>query len=184
MLEELRWLTEQFDQPFTLEVRKPTTLPGAGADFSFVVPGNEVWVVHYVKALLTPSAGVANRAPALAMTNGTDVAALLPVGNVIVASNATTVTWGWNLSTSASANTPTVAGDMGDLPILQGQWQLNSVTTNIQAADQWSAITCTAFVWRMPSVGHAKKLTDKAERWRQVVEALRAAADTIEHDEG
>lgn len=183
MLEELRKIGEDFDQPFTYEIRVPATLPGAGAEFQIQVPGNEIWCVHYVRAVLTTSAAVANRSPSITIGDGNRVAGKFGAGAVVAAATVQDITWGWNLSTVTGANALVSNADLGDLPILDGQWQINSVTGAKDAADQYSAITVTAFIYRQPPTGVAKRLTDRNERWRQAGEALRAAAALLEADE-
>lgn len=123
--------------------------PAAGADWSFTVPSDRIWVPYLLSATLTTSAAVANRGPRLRVLNESAVFvafasapkqsdsahALQP------ASEANVWSWAKGIGGATLMN----AGDnyhqqtLGDLALLPG-WRLDVNTLVLQAGDQWSAI--------------------------------------------
>lgn len=120
--------------------------PAAGADWSFVPSQTDHCRLFAVTALLTTSATVANRRPALALA---DLNALTYYSSDCeypqVASLAVRYSWAWG----ASNNVPTalVTGERCSLGLpridLRPADTVESVTLGIQAGDQWSSI-----IWR------------------------------------
>jgi len=122
--------------------------PAAGADWTFVVPSDRIWVPQLLKARLTTAVAAANRAPLLEVRDAaaTLVTILEPksadsVGAVQPASRIFDWSWARLLGGAAVLNT----GDgvstqaLPDLVLPPG-FQLGMRTIVLQAADQWSAI--------------------------------------------
>ena len=132
--------------------------PGAGADFSTQVGNGEVWRVIGFTATLTTSAAAANRVPAVRITDQTNVGGIASLSLAITATSVVTVSWGLYASTSATV----VTG--GSTTVALPEWTIpagylfQTVTGNIQAGDQWSAITAMIELldeppYRVPLVG-------------------------------
>lgn len=121
--------------------------PGAGADFSLSVPVGARWRIIAFRGTLTTAVAVANRDVSLTYNNGATVLAESPSGLVLAASSANTYCYfdGATLNTTAF-NGRTVA----PLPsncFLQRGFSIQTATTGIQAADQWSGITLIVQEW-------------------------------------
>ena len=122
--------------------------PVAGADWTFVVPSDRIWVPQLLKARLTTSAAVANRTPLLEVRNeaSTLVTILEPkssdsAGAFQAASRIFDWSWARLLGGAAIHNT----GDgvstqaLPDLVLPPG-FRLTMRTLVLQAGDQWSSI--------------------------------------------
>lgn len=120
--------------------------PAAGAEFVVTVPAGARWEVLSINAQLVTSAAVANRQPVFQITDG----ATHVMHNTQFSGNqAASLTFQYSAAEgdSVAVNAPF---NQGALPhncfLLQG-WTLQSLTTNIQAADQWSAIWLMVQEW-------------------------------------
>jgi hypothetical protein len=114
--------------------------PAAGIEFSQAVPAGVNWILRSVKGVLTASGAAANRVARLKIADG--AANVLILSSADLAEVATLAfTYNWFNGAVASLAGPTVqAGIPGDLRLLP-TWTIGSVTTAIDAADQWSAVT-------------------------------------------
>lgn len=120
--------------------------PAAGADWSLVVPANLRWSILGVQATLVTNATVANRAPSLQIQDpvghGYDVTA----PGAQAASQ--TIIWNWTpggpektivgVDASATLGVPTKVGPA---------WVIRTVTSLLQAGDQWSTISLVFEEW-------------------------------------
>ena len=61
--------------------------PAAGVDFSFVVPGQQIWEVQTVTGVLTTSAAVANRRAQIVVDDQTTTVGQFPSTTAVVASS-------------------------------------------------------------------------------------------------
>ena len=114
------------------------TNPAAGVEISETVPTNARWRLHAVQFPLVTAIAAANREVALTFDDGTTVFARVPSGFTHVAS--TTIVY----SSFHHAPRFTVAQDTTkNFPLprldLQGGFRFNTVTTNLQAADDYGA---------------------------------------------
>lgn len=114
------------------------TNPAAGVELSEAVPTNARWRLHAIQFTLVTAVAAANREVALTFDDGAAVFARVPSGFTHIAS--TTVVY------SAFHHAPrnTAAQDTTkNFPIpridLQGGFRINTVTTAIQAADDYGA---------------------------------------------
>jgi molybdopterin-binding protein len=112
--------------------------PAAGADLTVTVPAALRWRLVSISASLTTSATVANRQPALQLDDGANVFALIPSGNTQVASTTATYTWGDGLVLSTAAAGQNTTASPGNC-LLEAGFRVRTLTTGIQAADQWTA---------------------------------------------
>jgi hypothetical protein len=121
--------------------------PGAGVDWTLTVPAGVRWQLQSAFAILTTAVAVANRLPHLIIDDGANTIFIAaPIVNE-------TASLAWNNSWGAGAGS---IGSVGpndaqqaipnDLYLLAG-WRVRAVTTNIQAADQWSAISIAVRSW-------------------------------------
>lgn len=116
--------------------------PAAGADWAYTVPAGVQQTLISVRAVLTTSATVANRFPVLRITSPT--AQILADVSALAAETATsTVTYVWMAGAPANNvnNVQQMALPTG-LRLLPGS-TIQTITSGIQAGDQWSAITIT-----------------------------------------
>jgi hypothetical protein len=126
----------------------PVGNPAAGADWSVAFAFNARTWIHAVTATLTTSATAANRIPTFYIQDSS--------GNLVWKLGATAAqiaskTAVYNLGEAATCSTDANGNVVVTLPsealILNGG-TIGSVTTNIQAADQWSAIEVDYEQWR------------------------------------
>lgn len=133
-------LAQRGYSPFTSEVRAVAT-PGVGADFSQTVDPGQAWRLRAVRARLTTSAVVANRAPALVIDNQSTTAMELPVTTVIAASLVTDITWVAGYAPTMTAVVGNrIAVAMPDIYVAAG-WRIRVNTNAIDVGDAWSGIT-------------------------------------------
>lgn len=122
------------------------TNPGAGADWSFVVPTRGRMRLISLNAVLTTSAAVANRAPTYIVDDGLNTVGVFGINANIAASIAANIT-----GTAGNFNgtvAPNLFGiSVPDLMMLPAGWHLRSLTSAIQAADQWSSIFLNVEEW-------------------------------------
>jgi len=120
--------------------------PAAGADFSTTVAVSSRLRVVSISATLTAAVAVANRLVSLVLDDGANIFSFLPTGVTVVASGVNIFTWADSLPIAA----PFDGKSMAPLPtnlILTVNMRLRSLTTGIQPADQWSAITLEVAEW-------------------------------------
>ena len=114
------------------------TLPAAGAEISEVVPAKTQWRLIAFRYTLTTAVAVANRETTLTEDDGANVFAQMPSTFTQAASLVHSYTYGLGLQTQAGAQAlihtiPLVAA------ILPPGFRIRTLTTNIQAADQYTA---------------------------------------------
>lgn len=137
----------------------PVPTPGAGAEWSLVVPAGYVWRVLAVAGTLTTSATVATREARLTLADATGVVLSLGVAATQAAGLATRYAWtaggGYAAGSSAGGTLPP------DLSLEAG-WTLASSTVNLDAGDAWSAVSLlvvqTTFVRGAVSAGELPEL--------------------------
>lgn len=120
--------------------------PVAGADFGMQVQVGRRWEVHAINATLQTSATAANRQPVFQITDG---AGHVMHNTQFSGTQAASLTYQY----SAAEGDPIALNapfEMGPLPhtclLFQG-WTISSLTANIQAGDQWSAIWALVQEW-------------------------------------
>lgn len=122
-------------------------VPVAGGEWFISVPGGVFWEILTVKARLITSAVVANRVPALVLNDGdTFAVGRYPAAAAQVAS--TTVVYTWSAG-YGDHNNPAASTAALPTPALLGlqSWSVQSVTTAIDAGDQWGIIVLTVREW-------------------------------------
>jgi len=111
--------------------------PAAGAEISHTVPTGKVWRVLSLTALLTTSAGVANR-ESLANFGGNGQ---YPTGTTHVASQARVITWSrYNGVRGVGSVHLALNVPIGDAVVLGGS-TITTSTAAIQVGDQYSNIS-------------------------------------------
>jgi hypothetical protein len=121
--------------------------PGAGADWTLTVPASVRWQLQTVFALLTTSAAAANRLPRLIIDDGVNIIWQSPAQVNETASLAWGNNWGAGAGSFAAADPNNVQQALpNDLFLLAG-WRVRVLTANIQAGDQWSAISIAVRSW-------------------------------------
>lgn len=126
------------DVAFPKQVRVDN--PAAGADWRYTCPGQGIQRVVAMRAVLTTSAAVANRAVALVLSDGTDDFATIPSGAAIAASQTGVVSSIPGAPTVGAANGPLLLSAPTDGFLLLPGWSLRTATALIDVADQWSAV--------------------------------------------
>ncbi len=118
--------------------------PAAGVDWTIAINGNARWRVAAIRATLTTAVAVANRSAILQFVQAGNIAY-----NACAAPNqAASLTWVYNwgagvttLLATVGAGTPNVETSTPvDLWLAPGM-TIQTVTQNLQAADQWTTIT-------------------------------------------
>lgn len=122
-----------------LQTLKVTT-PAAGAEWTFTLPGGYYYRLLGGSALFTTSAAVANRTVGIQMTDGVNLLASGIVAVAFTASLAVQVTYapsgagGGILGTKPAVN-------IGPPNLwLQGNWVVQSITSNIDVADAYTKV--------------------------------------------
>lgn len=114
------------------------TNPAAGAEISETVPTNARWRVLAVYADLVTGAAVANREGALVLDDGVSQIARVPSGVSHTASLTRGYNWHHYAERYAVVNDRVFTPPIPDL-LLPGGGRVRTVTTNLQAADDWTA---------------------------------------------
>lgn len=122
------------------------TVPGAGAEWIFTVPPFMRVQIKSVSAILTTSAAVANRNVSLVMDDGANIYAAIPSGFSQAASLVDRYTG------MDGASAPTLFDGKVCIPIpstliMIAGHRLRSLTTGIDAADQWTAPFLMGNIW-------------------------------------
>lgn len=118
--------------------------PGAGADFTFTVPGASTWELLALTAQIVTDGTAQNRTPGLRVTDGTDTIMKLPIGVAITTGLTVQVSW---VAGACFTNTTLVGNTLGvAMPrmILPPGFTFGPVTGLLHSGDQWS--TCRATV--------------------------------------
>lgn len=114
------------------------TNPAAGAEITETVPADARWRLLSLSAALVTNATVANREAALVLDDGTSITLRSPTRQNQAASLTRNYSWfdGATLTTPVTdpAFTAPIAG-----PLLAPAHRIRTVTTNLQAGDDWSA---------------------------------------------
>ncbi len=118
--------------------------PAAGANpATQTVPAGKVWRLRSIFGLLTTSAAVANRIPAVKITDGTNTIAILEGGSgaVTAASSSAGYTWGMGLAAAGGfTGGRNCSNALPDLRLLPG-YTVQITTLSIDAADQWTGVS-------------------------------------------
>lgn len=130
----------------------PVASPAAGADWVASPPAGSTWELLHVKAILTTSAVVANRAPVLRVrdNSGLDLDAY-PAAAVVAASLAVEQDWEAGIG-SQITTILNVAGMSEPPPLVPLGGSLRSLTANLDVGDQWSGIVLTVREWSLNAV--------------------------------
>jgi len=149
--------------------------PAVGTDWVYNVPTNAQQKVTSCRATLTTNGTIADRIVALVVSDGTPVEVAPVAIEVQTASQTVTYTW---CHGCPSQFVKQVVGNYqsflplpSDLELTEGQ-QLKTVTSNIQAGDQWSGIVCKiqqwvaewVFVFLLPGRRLRKRMSDFLRR--------------------
>jgi hypothetical protein len=120
--------------------------PAAGAEFSTAVPVGARWELVAITAQLVTAVAAANRAPAIQITDGAaHVLANIP----FVGTQAASLTQFYSAQEGGPAfqsGNNNLTGLARNCKLLQG-WTVGSLTTLIQAADQWQNIWLHVMEW-------------------------------------
>lgn len=125
----------------------PVANPAAGADWNAVVPAGCAWELLSAEGTLTTSAAVANRVPNLRIRDAAGLE-LSRIGPQAVQAATLVGVFSYLVGFGTVAG---VSGQQMPLPsppfFLPSGWQVGSVTTAIDVADQWSAVTLAVREW-------------------------------------
>lgn len=125
-----------------------TAAPAAGAESITTVPAGEEWTLDSWAANLTTNATVANRVIQLIIDDGAGNNIFQTTGNVAQAASLQILYQG---DAGATENTTVRTGNpfnylQLEFPlgmVLKAGWRIRTLTTNIQAGDQWSGAEVT-----------------------------------------
>ena len=121
--------------------------PGAGLDFSFQALAGQRWRVQSLVGTLTTSAAVANRqVHALVQDSGGNTTWNSAALAVQAASTAVTYTFGPGLTPQTTTDGVAIVGLPSNL-IMGNSNKIVTLTTALQAGDQWSAINMNVEQW-------------------------------------
>lgn len=124
-----------------------STLPGAGADWLFVVPSNVRWRIVSIEAQLTTAVAVANRSTNISLAMGGAAPSFKgEPDSVIPASTVAVVSYSPAPIIAALVNTVVNVPIPPDNRLIGGD-QITSLTANLQAADQWTQAILTVEEW-------------------------------------
>ncbi len=146
----------------------PVPSPAAGAEWSVSVPGGVLWVVRAVKGRLTTSAVVANRRPDLKVSDGS--IDLFGIGALTNQAANFVDDWSWVAGYASNVGGFSPGDETNYFPEfpLYGGYIIRTVTRNIDAGDQWSAIVVTVDEYEVRGLERA---------WERYVDAVQAAVD-------
>lgn len=112
--------------------------PAAGAEWSQTVPTNARWRVLGVDAALVTDATVANREAVLTIDDGASIVAEIAAGTAQAASLTRRYSFARGVQRGGPAASTIINAPIPDA-ILMGGYRIRSVTTNLQAGDNWGA---------------------------------------------
>lgn len=115
-------------------------VPAAGAEWSVTIPANQKWEIRSIFFIFTASAVVASRRPGVEIKFPTNVYFSIPTVADVIISQAYTFNF---YKGAISINDATGFRQTAPLPekiIVGASIVINSLTTNIQAGDQYSEI--------------------------------------------
>lgn len=116
-----------------------TPAPAVGVDLTIPVPGHSIWRPVSLIATLVTSAVAGSRAPALAITDGTDTLALQGINSTIPANTTSKVAFfGAGNQPSGAAAAALFTNPMPDV-VIQGGFTIAFQTALIDVGDQWGA---------------------------------------------
>lgn len=123
------------------------TTPAAGVDISETVPARRRWRLQSFLHSLTTSVTVANRQVQLRITDGTNVLWVSEVEATQAASLTNTYSWAVGSGTNQTTfQVNTISRTLAAM-VLEPGWKIQTVTTAIQAADQWTAPNYSVEEW-------------------------------------
>lgn len=132
--------------------------PAAGADWSITVPAGVVWEIQTIKARLVTAVAVANRGAVLVVNDSILDVFSAATGLVQAASLTTDHVFAREYGAAVTGSGSAVAiASWPNVPLLSA-WKITSLTTAIQAADQWSAIVLYVVELRPPLAGSQRGL--------------------------
>lgn len=112
--------------------------PAAGAEWSETVPTNARWRLLGVDAALVTDATVANREVVLTIDDGAAIVAEVAAGTAQAASLTRRYSFARGVQRGAPAASTIINGPAPDA-MLMGGYRVRSVTTALQAGDNWGA---------------------------------------------
>lgn len=126
------------------------TQPAAGAEWTVTVPTNLRWRPLAAAAVLTTAAAVANRVPDVQLDDGANVYFVGVPNQSIPAATPARVSYAQQIP-AAAANVTDVMVQLAEAAVLMAGHRISSLTRNIQAADQYSAIFLSVEEWLEPA---------------------------------
>jgi hypothetical protein len=120
--------------------------PAAGADWNLLVPVGARWRLMATNAQLVTSAAVATRVPELQFQAAAVPIATFTPNGTVAASLTAQVSGSSSVATNVAGVTDVMIPIGGPIYLL-GNQLIQSVTRNIQAADQWSNIRVVVEEW-------------------------------------
>lgn len=114
------------------------TVPAAGAEISETVPANLRWRLLAFRYSLTSAVAVANRETNLTMDDGVNIFVSDTSSTTQAASLTNIYSWMQNAQRQAAAQSALFTLPLPDV-YLEGGFRIRTSTTNIQAADQYTA---------------------------------------------
>lgn len=128
--------------------------PANGANPVLLCPMFTRWRLVAVRAVLTTGAAVATRAPLLGIKHDGGYVHFSPPNRTQAASEVITYSWGAGITSPATAGSTLAHGGLPNDCFVFAEFTDRTVlemSTNLQAADQWSAITAYVEEWRDPA---------------------------------
>lgn len=129
--------------------RVTVATPAAGADWTITVPAHTRWRVTAGTATLTTSATVANRIAQVKLDDGATAYFFGQPNQVVPASQTVSVNIS-RTSAPAATNNPNVSTLLPPESLIPSGHRISSSTTNIQAADTYTAISIFVEEWVDP----------------------------------
>lgn len=121
--------------------------PAAGAEVSETVPTGARWELISFAGVLTTAVAVANRRPTLAIDDGANIYGQFDQVTVVTASLTSRNTWGQGLVQFQSGSSAFLVSGFPANQRLGAGHRLRTVTTGIQAADQWGTVVYLVREW-------------------------------------
>ena len=113
--------------------------PAAGAEVAVAVPGHTEWELISFRVLFTTDATVANRIPSLVVDDGS----LVALRNGTAVNHPASTAWShqWTVEMGVTLTASGVNGVVVPIPRMRlaGGWRLRTITSQLQAADQYGA---------------------------------------------
>lgn len=116
------------------------SVPGAGREWSFTIPADQVYLIHSVHFHFVAVGGLQNRAISLQISDGSNNFIELPIDSAVPAGSTVHYVWATGIDYKVDTNTDISTAPLPEHLCLPAGYILATLTDNILGGDQFSNI--------------------------------------------